>query len=829
MKLERIDAVRFGALEGRSLEGLGDGLTVVLGPNESGKSTFTALVRGVLFGFGAGNAKAGERQYRSPAGDRAGRLVFADGEGAWAIERAGEKKRGAVTVSALRGPERPDLLADLVGELTEQTYRVVFGFGVDELDDIEHGDDKYLANRLFAAGMGLDVSPLDVREGLAGEAASLFGERARVAVVNDLLSKWRDARDAVRGLEAQAAGYAEEQARASALAAEIEPVRAARDEAESRVGGLERDALKAADLTGDIGEAAGALESVRLEIAGKRREVEACVLNDAVGERAPELGAVLDEASAFRERLERIRQAEAAAEGKRQQVAALGDLPAGAASVESRAKIEEWVARRATLESDARASARAAEQAEARAAELERASGTASGTSRRVAHARVGATLLAVGVLAAAAGAWTRQWIAAAVGAVVAATGAALLLSRPAESGGLAPEAARVRADARANRTVADADSARLAEAIAAWRAWLSQAGLDAYGDDPAAVRELVDRLASRDALVAEAAGLEAQAARERSLAEEWTARLVALARTFLDLPEAVTLEDAVGIAARVRAALESDRDARAKRDRIREALAALATQEEAASARLEALRHALAEIAARHAVEPDGSPERLRAMADAAAGDLAEVRARYEALSDELSALRGKLDSEGRDAAMAIARQKVEGLGARTAEEARRYVSTALAVRLLDRARERFERERQPEVARVAGRVFSEMTGGRYTDVRVPLEGAVSVVTASGELRPTSTLSRGTAEQLYLALRVGFLASLPAGRFLPVLMDDVVVNADGERREGVAAAIAELATERQVVFFTCHDETAAVLAEAVPSRTLITLDRCRP
>jgi uncharacterized protein YhaN len=119
-------------------------------------------------------------------------------------------------------------------------------------------------------------------------------------------------------------------------------------------------------------------------------------------------------------------------------------------------------------------------------------------------------------------------------------------------------------------------------------------------------------------------------------------------------------------------------------------------------------------------------------------------------------------------------------------------------------------------------------MTQGRYTDVRVPLDGAgISVVTDRGLLKPSDELSRGTVEQLYLALRVGFLASLKAGRALPVLMDDVVVNFDEERRAGAAAAIAELARDRQVVFFTCHAEMAAVLATAVPEHTAIALDRC--
>jgi uncharacterized protein YhaN len=177
----------------------------------------------------------------------------------------------------------------------------------------------------------------------------------------------------------------------------------------------------------------------------------------------------------------------------------------------------------------------------------------------------------------------------------------------------------------------------------------------------------------------------------------------------------------------------------------------------------------------------------------------------------------------------MARARQELESVRVEAAQAADRYLAATLAVRLIDRARERFERERQPEVVRTAGRVFSVMTGGRYTDVRVPLDGSgISVVTAAGDVRSTDRLSRGTAEQLYLALRVGLIKSLgTTGAALPVLMDDVVVNFDPERRAGAVAAVAELAAMRQVLFFTCHPETASALAGAVPGAKLLSLDRC--
>ncbi|KAF0208815.1 MAG: hypothetical protein FD171_456 [Actinobacteria bacterium] len=93
---------------------------------------------------------------------------------------------------------------------------------------------------------------------------------------------------------------------------------------------------------------------------------------------------------------------------------------------------------------------------------------------------------------------------------------------------------------------------------------------------------------------------------------------------------------------------------------------------------------------------------------------------------------------------------------------------------------------------------------------------------------KTTERLSRGTAEALYLALRLGLISQLgDVGPGLPLLMDDVLVNLDPERRRGAAVAVADLARERQIVLFTCHPDTATLLGEIAPDHTRITLDRC--
>jgi len=52
--------------------------------------------------------------------------------------------------------------------------------------------------------------------------------------------------------------------------------------------------------------------------------------------------------------------------------------------------------------------------------------------------------------------------------------------------------------------------------------------------------------------------------------------------------------------------------------------------------------------------------------------------------------------------------------------------------------------------------------------------------------------------------------------------MDDVLVNFDNERRLAAAGVISEFAARRQVVFFTCHPETAETFVKAAGEVTMV-------
>lgn len=129
----------------------------------------------------------------------------------------------------------------------------------------------------------------------------------------------------------------------------------------------------------------------------------------------------------------------------------------------------------------------------------------------------------------------------------------------------------------------------------------------------------------------------------------------------------------------------------------------------------------------------------------------------------------------------------------------------------LLD-AQERVHLDIAPHLQGSVERWLEDVTEGRYREVRVdPEKLEVKVRTNNGEFRDATYLSHGTAEQIYLLLRVGLAERLTRrGEACPLLLDDVLVQCDSTRKRAVLEVLKEISTERQVNLFSQEDEVLA-------------------
>lgn len=422
----------------------------------------------------------------------------------------------------------------------------------------------------------------------------------------------------------------------------------------------------------------------------------------------------------------------------------------------------------------------------------------------------------------------------------------------------------RIRALRAERRAEAEAAAARLEALRADWRSWLEAHGLPG-GLSPEAALETLDRLEMAaghlaamgrlDAKLAEAsARLEAYraAVRELCAADGSAARLAdddpaaALER----LRAAVRREAEASAAAAALEARMKELEARlretdgllaAHAKTARDWFAAAGAADEQAWERLLAAAHEAREL----------DEERIRIDVELAAGLTEEERARMESLFErhDEDALRGLaertaeacrtaeeerarlLEWRGRlsetlerllaeDARRPLLNER-EAVIAQLADDAERFAELAVALALIRKTRETFERERQPAVLRRASEYAAVLTNGRYRRIAAPFgRSTIELESAEdGRIIDAAFLSRGAAEQIYLAIRLALADEVETDEPLPMLLDDLFVNFDDARMDAAAGLLTRIVRERrrQIIFLTCHTHTAERLAERMP------------
>lgn len=134
------------------------------------------------------------------------------------------------------------------------------------------------------------------------------------------------------------------------------------------------------------------------------------------------------------------------------------------------------------------------------------------------------------------------------------------------------------------------------------------------------------------------------------------------------------------------------------------------------------------------------------------------------------------------------------------------RWQVRCLCRSLIELAKENHERNRQPAVLRRASEFFGTMTNQKYSSVITAAGSGEQLEVETGEkVRvPISSLSRGTASQLYLAVRLALAQNYQAIR-LPIMLDEVLVDFDHQRLNGALKVLRRISEEHQVLYFTCH------------------------
>ncbi|MCY3818769.1 MAG: hypothetical protein OXH52_05310 [Gammaproteobacteria bacterium] len=223
-----------------------------------------------------------------------------------------------------------------------------------------------------------------------------------------------------------------------------------------------------------------------------------------------------------------------------------------------------------------------------------------------------------------------------------------------------------------------------------------------------------------------------------------------------------------------------------------------------------------------RSELETNESQQRQLTVAQHEAADAMQTYARA----------RGGLDQFARNMPDVSLAEEAERTAQLAHERLERLDSTLrMTVRFLRRAEERVHRDMAPKLRASVVRHLTGISGGRYTDCRIdPQSLAVEVRSGNGAWRRADLLSHGTAEQVYLLLRMAFAEHLSApDESCPLILDDPIATSDSARREAVLDTLLAVSKSAQVILLTHDLDTRDWARERLsePEGALRELDRC--
>lgn len=254
--------------------------------------------------------------------------------------------------------------------------------------------------------------------------------------------------------------------------------------------------------------------------------------------------------------------------------------------------------------------------------------------------------------------------------------------------------------------------------------------------------------------------------------------------------PFAPTVKDTFGVSAAISRALQ-----------LEERLATAQVKLEGAE-KLAASLPRPEPVAADPGVEPRFDPAETAAKLNAAEGELSRLRS-------GLAMALGELKSTGDLAELAVRREAArEELDRRQTE----YAALEIALKALDAAHAGLQARFSPALNHLAGDYLAKLTGGKYDKVSLTRQFEALAEEAGGlQPRRALALSQGTADQLYLAVRLAVCQLvLPQEEPCPLVLDDALANFDDSRMAQALDCLSQLGEERQILLFTCHSRESA-------------------
>ncbi|MEE8515275.1 MAG: AAA family ATPase, partial [Alphaproteobacteria bacterium] len=256
----------FGIFNDHHVEDMSSSMTVFYGPNEAGKSTLMAFLRGVLFGFP--DLRSKDPKYPPlNGGEHGGRVFIEEGGERYTVERYAGRGAAARLLDGDGNEVVEGGLERLLGGADGTLFRNIFAFSLRELRRLDTLTTEGVSEAIFSSGIAGAGKPARQAVRYLEEVADkLIGAPGSTTSINLLLTQLQNIDETLANARAAAGDYATKLDTETAAETLVEDAKAAADGARERL----RAARMLAELWPAWCDRRAAVESLeRLKATGK--------------------------------------------------------------------------------------------------------------------------------------------------------------------------------------------------------------------------------------------------------------------------------------------------------------------------------------------------------------------------------------------------------------------------------------------------------------------------------------------------------------------------------------------------------------------------------
>ncbi|WKN28575.1 AAA family ATPase [Apilactobacillus kunkeei] len=195
MKINKLEVLGYGKWHDVTFDFNDDNLQIIFGNNEAGKTTLLSLIEGILFGYVDGRGSSYEQYIPRDTKSYGGKLtITTDDNSHFILTRIAGTHGGELSIYDVDNDIQTanDILDKIVGPIDRDTFEQLFYFGDLDIKQISKLSKNELVSRIQKVGFVGSDQWLELRDKFDKEAKDLYAPTGRKPPLNQKLREYDD-------------------------------------------------------------------------------------------------------------------------------------------------------------------------------------------------------------------------------------------------------------------------------------------------------------------------------------------------------------------------------------------------------------------------------------------------------------------------------------------------------------------------------------------------------------------------------------------------------------------------------------------------------------